>query len=549
MLAAESVLPVRSTRSAILRSTTSGSGRCASSISCRRRYACKDRPVAAARALSSSHASPGTSRIVIDRVIASICCHSQHTASAKTTRGYFARRGLVVRARQIGLPSCHGRLHPDLDRFDHPRVRRAPSALRRAVPGGARRVSGRRHPRGAPPPAVPGLHDPWPRRLEVGCRRPRVRRLRDGARRAAARPQPPGGGGRGHRPAPARHPARRQHRAGDRLGARGPGPDAVGRADSLPQLRHRGVDDGDPHGARLHRARPDRHLRRSLPRLARLRGGRLRPLPGHRHPGCDPLHGHGAAGRRSGRGRRHAGIRRRRRGDAGAHRRRHGLLRRAPGLPGPTAGDHHAAGRAPHLRRGRHRLPRLQGRRAGALRRPARPDHAGQDPGRRPAGRRGRRPQGSAEHPVVPARRRPAPAHRPPGHLQRQPLERRGRHALPAAPHRRRRERRRRAGRAPPAARHRGRDRRHRRDLFLPPARLDGLDRLRRHPRRRSRAVHGAAGNGRRGTRAALRRAVQAGAAQPRRRRARRRVHRQRRAHRRADRPHRRGGGGCPAGG
>ena len=44
------------------------------------------------------------------------------------------------------------------------------------------------------------------------------------------------------------------------------------------------------------------------------------------------------------------------------------------------------------LRRGHHRLPRGLGRRAGALRRPARPDHARQDHRRRPARGRLRRP-------------------------------------------------------------------------------------------------------------------------------------------------------------
>ena len=52
----------------------------------------------------------------------------------------------------------------------------------------------------------------------------------------------------------------------------------------------------------------------------------------------------------------------------------------------------HQARRSAHLRRGHHRLPRRLGRRAGALRRAARPHDAGQDHRRRPAGRRLRRP-------------------------------------------------------------------------------------------------------------------------------------------------------------
>ena len=68
---------------------------------------------------------------------------------------------------------------------------------------------------------------------------------------------------------------------------------------------------------------------------------------------------------------------------------------RGPFLQG-TARDHDAARSPADLRRSHHRLPRLAGRGAGALRRQAGPDDAGEDPGRRSAGRlRGR----SRRHP------------------------------------------------------------------------------------------------------------------------------------------------------
>ena len=156
-------------------------------------------------------------------------------------------------------------------------LHRAASALRRTLQRSARRLSRRRNPRRAPYPAVPGLHDPCRRRPEVGRRRTRVRRLRDGdtvrccsataTRRVtdAATAQLPHGTQLGANTEQEIAWARAVRCA-----------DAFGRAHPLPQLRHRGVDDGDPHRPRLHGPRAHRHLRRPLPRLARLRRRRLR---------------------------------------------------------------------------------------------------------------------------------------------------------------------------------------------------------------------------------------------------------------------------------
>ena len=73
--------PVRRFLSAIRASTTSLSGRNASWINSRRRYSCNDRPVAAARAASSSRVASGTSRIVTAGMHA-FCSYSRRFASA-----------------------------------------------------------------------------------------------------------------------------------------------------------------------------------------------------------------------------------------------------------------------------------------------------------------------------------------------------------------------------------------------------------------------------------------------------------------------------------
>ena len=78
-------------------------------------------------------------------------------------------------------------------------------------------------------------------------------------------------------------------------------------------------------------------------------------------------------------------------GDPGADRRPATARSRSPTASSRAARAHHAARRAADLRRGHHRLPLRAGRRPGSYGRHARPDHAGQDPGRRAAGRRGGR--------------------------------------------------------------------------------------------------------------------------------------------------------------
>ena len=101
--------------------------------------------------------------------------------------------------------------------------------------------------------------------------------------------------------------------------------------------------------------------------------------------------------RRRGRGR---AVRRRAGGDPRrAGRREHGLRPAGAGLPRGAAAALRRVGRAARLRRGDHRLPRRARRRAGALRRHARPDDPRQDRRRRPAARgvrRRRRGDGAA---------------------------------------------------------------------------------------------------------------------------------------------------------
>ena len=94
-----------------------------------------------------------------------------------------------------------------------------------------------------------------------------------------------------------------------------------------------------------------------------------------------------------------------------------GLLPAGRRIPGPAARDDRAARHRADLRRG-HLVPHRVGRRAGALRHPARSHHLRQDHRRRPAGRRLRR--AARHHGLL----RPAPGrrpHQPRRHVQRQP--------------------------------------------------------------------------------------------------------------------------------
>ena len=89
------------------------------------------------------------------------------------------------------------------------------------------------------------------------------------------------------------------------------------------------------------------------------------------------------------------------------------------------------ARRAADLRRGRQRVPRRAGRRAGGLRHPPGPDDVGENPRRRPARRRGDRAQGHPRtagfpgRPRAPARRRSRiPARSTPTRCRRRPASR-----------------------------------------------------------------------------------------------------------------------------
>ncbi len=92
--------------------------------------------------------------------------------------------------------------------------------------------------------------------IVLGCRWQPLHRLRPVVGAADAGPRASGRrrcAARGRRP---RHQLRRADRAGDRTGAAGHRPGAVGRDGPLCQQRHRGHHERAAAGARLHRARP-----------------------------------------------------------------------------------------------------------------------------------------------------------------------------------------------------------------------------------------------------------------------------------------------------
>ena len=172
------------------------------------------------------------------------------------------------------------------------------------------------------------------------------------------------------------------------------------RAGALRLLRHRGDDERHPAGARRHRPRPDRQVRRLLPRprrppagLRRLGAGDLRAAELRGRPGAVRRPHPRPAARRRGGARR--ALRRRgrphRRGDrrAGAGQQRPAAA--APRVPAPPARPDRARRRPAHLRRGHQRLPGGARRRRRALRDHARPRHLRQDHRRRHAGGRLRR--------------------------------------------------------------------------------------------------------------------------------------------------------------
>ncbi len=183
--------------------------------------------------------------------------------------------------------------------------------------------------------------------------------------------------------------------------------------------------------ARLHQARQDRQDRRRLSRRQRLparrrrlgRGHARHPRLGRRHRRHRRRHAHRRLERRSGHAR---ALRRQSRPDRRRHRRagvrQHGLrAAQSRLLAGAAQADARARHRA-HLRRSHDRLSRGVRRRAGVLRRRARPDDAGQDRRRRLAGRRLRR---QARHHV---RHRAARPRLPSRHAVGQPARRRRRH-------------------------------------------------------------------------------------------------------------------------
>ena len=108
-----------------------------------------------------------------------------------------------------------------------------------------------------------------------------------------------------------------------------------------------------------------------------------------------------------------AAVARVRRGARVHHRRarrgEHGRRPAGAGVPRVLRAALRRGGRAARVRRGDHRLPRRARRRAGAVRRDARPDDPRQDPRRRPPARRVRRPRrrdGGARADRAPSTRR-----------------------------------------------------------------------------------------------------------------------------------------------
>ena len=134
-----------------------------------------------------------------------------------------------------------------------------------------------------------------------------------------------------------------------------PGPGEWGPAEAPAAVRRL---DRDARGRRGHADRG--HLERRRRPRARLRGARLRDRRGDHRADPRQLRRH------------HAGAR----------------------LPRAHARARHRARRGADLRRGADRDARRARRGAGALRHPPRPDRAGEGPGRRRPGGRGRRPQG-----------------------------------------------------------------------------------------------------------------------------------------------------------
>ena len=247
---------------------------------------------------------------------------------------------------------------------------------------------------------------------------------------AALRPRRPGdarGSPRGGRP---RHDVRRADRGRGRARRRDRRRRPLDRDGASRRLWHGGVDERAAPRSRGNPPRSRDQVRGLLPRPRR-RAARERGLgrddarhpfdargAGRRHRRHDRLR----VQRRRRRGSRLRALRRRARGDPRRARgREHGLRPSGAGLPrgAPLAGGRDR--RVARVRRGDDRLPGRPGRRAGALRRGARPDGAREDRRRRPARggvRRAMRADGAAR----PRRRRVPgghPVREPPRHCRR----------------------------------------------------------------------------------------------------------------------------------
>ena len=208
------------------------------------------------------------------------------------------------------------------------------------------------------------------------------------------------------------------------------GADAVGGEASLSQLRHGSHLDGHAAGPGIHRQGKGHQAAGPLPRLARLRHGRVRqgcsryPTGDLGKHGCGACRGPQRRGRCPEPGFGHC------RPDPGTHGR---PLRPAPlrhtQLLERTAGTDQPTRRGADLRRGGNRVPGLPGRRTRAVWSEAGYHHIGKDRRRGIARRRGGRQIRYHRHdrPSWRPRMGQHAARLPSRHIQRQPPVRRGR--------------------------------------------------------------------------------------------------------------------------
>ena len=285
---------------------------------------------------------------------------------------------------------------------------------------GRRRIGGR-----SVPPVVAQAAGPRDvRRVHhAGRGRPRVDRLPLLQRGDAAGLQPPRHprGGARERGQGVLHQLRGPAARAVRRPGFGDGP--VRREGAARELGHGGHPGRAAPRARLHRPQEVHQVRGPLSRHARVRVLQLaQPARGGEAVGGNREGArhrrHGAGGRRPAGDHpveRHRGLRAHRcgaprgagRGDPRAGHVQRRLHRAAARLPAAAARDHAARGAALDLRRGAVGLPHAPGRRAGALRRHARPHdpgqgarlrHAGGRPGRQDGGHAPPQPRGEGRH-------------------------------------------------------------------------------------------------------------------------------------------------------